>query len=135
MRLPCLLMVLLDQDAHPPASLHGLHRVYRLDVTPSKEPGKRRGDIEFAALRQTRHIGDRAPAIDKQEDPTFPAWELAGKCRCLQAGDNAEHVRCAKTSFLCMKFHHHSSPPYARWLAEHVMNTERFLFVRTISAR
>lgn len=91
---------LLDKDAHPSASLRGLHRVYRLDVAQIQEPGQYRGDIEFAALRQMRHICDRAPAIDKQEDPTFPAWELAGKRRCLQAGDNAEHGRCVESSLL-----------------------------------
>ena len=38
------------------AGLLGQVLTYRLDVTPLKESGKRRGDIQLAALRQTCQV-------------------------------------------------------------------------------
>ena len=87
-----------------------LHRVHWLNVTPSEESGKRRGDIEFAPLRQTDQVSDRSPPIEEQEYPTFPAWELAGKRSSELARGYAEHGRCDKGSFLGSKIHHLSSP-------------------------
>src|SRR5256885_16803281 len=89
--------------------------MYRLDVAPLQKLGQRRGDIEFAALRQTRQVGDRAPAIQQQEHPAFPARELASKRRCLQVGNNTEYWRCVESSLLRAKFRHHTSPSYTRW--------------------
>jgi hypothetical protein len=50
-----------------------------LDVSPLMKSRKRRGNIEFAALRQTGQVSDRAPPIEEQEYPAFSARELAGK--------------------------------------------------------
>jgi hypothetical protein len=64
-----------------------------LDVALVQEPGQGRGDIEFAALRETRHLGNRAPAIQQQEHPALPARQLTGKRRCLEGWGNARNAR------------------------------------------
>src|SRR5258708_21308291 len=102
---------LIDTDATPPSSWNELRCVYQLDVAPSKEPGKHRGDIEFAALCQTRQVCDRALPINKQKYPAFPARELSGKRGGWYAGYNLEHSRCSERAVLGSKFHPHSSPP------------------------
>jgi hypothetical protein len=37
-----------------------------LDVSPLKKPGKRIGNIKFAAPRQTSQVSDRAPLYGKE---------------------------------------------------------------------
>jgi hypothetical protein len=51
----------------------------RLDRTLLKKAGKRRGNIEFAALCQMSQICDVTLPIQEQEYPAFPARELARK--------------------------------------------------------
>jgi hypothetical protein len=63
----------------------------KLDITLLQEPGKRGGNIEFAALCQMSQICDATLPIKKQEYPAFPARELArkGLRRCIR--DNSEN--------------------------------------------
>ena len=51
----------------------------RLDRTLLKKSSKRRGNIEFAALRQVSQICDSTLPVEEQEYPAFPARELACK--------------------------------------------------------
>jgi hypothetical protein len=83
----------------------------RLNITLLKKAGKRRGNIEFAALCQMRQICYTALSIEEQEYPAFPARELSRKYLCRYGRDNLEHKRCVNNSSLCAKFRHHPSLP------------------------
>ncbi len=72
----------------------------RLDRTLLKKSGKRRGNIEFAALRQVSQICDTTLPVEEQEYPAFPARELARKGVRRCGRDNPENESCVKSSFL-----------------------------------
>jgi hypothetical protein len=89
--------------------------MYRLDVAPVQEPGQCIRYIKFASLRQARYLGDRSFAIEQQEHPAFPAWELAGKRRCLEARGKAERSRGIESALLCLKVRSHHLSPSSQW--------------------
>ena len=95
-----------------PSFLKATSFLDEFDVAPLQEAGQRRGNFEFVAPRQSRQVSDRAPAVEKEQDPALSAGQLASKRGDGLAGDGAEHSRGPEAAFLWAKFRHDWLSPF-----------------------